>query len=181
MDKIKLMLVAAFVVVVLLVVIKALNFNLSEISAGPVKLKMAPGIVPPPEKATSEAATTNADQKVRELEEKLNSFNRTPPAPSAPKASPAVLTPVNIEGYWQAPPYSVLVKQMGSLVNIGFYYPNGLLASVCQGSSAGYTLQVTCNNGFSWANYAGTLSAEARKIDFVTYARGFADQFSIVR
>jgi hypothetical protein len=121
------------------------------------------------------------EQRIRELEARLNSFNRTSPTPQGTATTEMSRNSVSIDGFWQTPPFSVVVRQLGGLVNIGFYAPTGLLTSVCQGSYMANTLQVNCSNGVMWAYYTGTLTAEARRIDFVTYARGFQEQFSIVR
>src|ERR1700732_1176216 len=130
MDKIKLLLVSAGVVIVLLVVIKLLNFAPSELTAGLVTVKF-PGLPPTPGLAPIPGQP-----------------NATPSVPPRTENTAIAENGVNIAGEWKAGqngvwawPLKAVVTQAGNQVTITLSNQNGSEA-VCHGTLGGLSLQV---------------------------------------
>jgi hypothetical protein len=100
------------------------------------------------------------------------------------KQIPSPVNPpaIDIAGYWQAPPYNVLIVQSGNQLQVGFYGTNGALASSCKGSLAGNSMLVDCTmDNVHWGRYTAGLTPGTRRIELTTFTNGYTQQFVITR
>ncbi len=194
---IKIIAVSTVAIVVILVVVKQLDFTPSKVSTGTMSVEFQNkngGVAPPP----GEGAAPNVgalEQKVRELEVQLKARAEQAPAqeapiataPTTPAGSPQPQPqsvppgPVTIAGIWRSAVYTVQFAQFGTGVSMQVYV-NGVISAVGQGALSANTLQVDyVNNAYVPGRMTGTVSADGSRIDLVDYGRGYPQSMVLTR
>lgn len=180
-------------IIVLLVVIKALNFIPSEVATGTVSVKFQ-GVAPPTGQAPSQN-TAELEKKIQSLQDQMQktgapqkdppaspvSSVATAPAEAAPRQTPRVAGPPNIAGAWKSNLYNVQFVQFGNQFTMQVYV-FGVLSAAGQGTISGNAVQVDyMNNSMMYGRMTGTISPDGSRMDMTDYGRGYPEQVVLVR
>jgi len=190
---VKLVIASGAVAVVLLFVIKQLNFVPAELSTGSVSMKFQ-GVAPAAGQASSQN-TAELEKKLSELQAQLQRGSAaavTQPASSVANTAPAdggstpaqvrpPAGPVNIAGQWKSGRFNLLLTQSGNQLTVQVY-TYGILSAVGQGVVTGENIQLEyLNSAMIPGRLSGKVTPDGSTLELNDYGRGYPEPVILTR